>query len=78
MLSKRYIFRNKVNIAILLFLAIFVSIHMTKPTIFYNEDGGFRQFGVGYSNKTVIPIWVIAIILAVLCYLAVLYFLAYW
>jgi hypothetical protein len=38
-------------------------------------DGSFREFGVGYKNKTVIPIWVVSIIIAILCYLAISYYL---
>ena len=49
-------------------------IHLVKPHFLYNEEGGFRPFGVGYKHKTVIPIWLIAIILAMLSYLFVLQF----
>jgi hypothetical protein len=76
MLSKHFIYQQKVNIAIGLFLVLFFIIHWTKPSMIYNTDGGFRPFGVGYSDKTVLPIWVIAIILAILSYLAVLVYLA--
>jgi hypothetical protein len=38
----------------------------------YNEEGGFRPFGVGYRNKTVIPIWLVAIVLAIFSYVVVL------
>jgi hypothetical protein len=48
-----------------------------KPGFIYNEDGGFRQFGVGYRHKTVVPIWLVAIFVSILSYLAVLYYLAY-
>jgi hypothetical protein len=78
MLTKGFIYRNKINIAIFVFLLLFVSIHIIKPALFYNEYGGFRPFGVGYSNKTVIPIWAIAIILAILSYLAVITYLAFY
>jgi len=78
MLTKGYIHRNRVNIAIFIFLLLFVTIHWSKPAMFYNEAGGFRPFGVGYAHKTVIPIWVVAIILAVLSYLAVLTYLAFY
>jgi len=77
MLSKGYIYRNRVNIAIIIFLLVFVTIHWTKPAMFYNDAGGFRPFGVGYAHKTVIPIWIVAIILAILSYLAVLSYLAF-
>ena len=39
----------------------------------YNEKGGFRQFGLGYKQKTVIPIWVVSIVLAIACYLFLYY-----
>jgi hypothetical protein len=68
---------NKLSISILLFLALFSLIHFLKPGFIYNEDGGYRPFGVGYRHKTVIPIWLVAIFMAILSYLAVLYYLAY-
>jgi hypothetical protein len=39
----------------------------------YNEDGSLRQFGIGFKRKTVIPAWLVAIIIAILSYLLVLY-----
>ena len=68
---------NKLSISILLFLALFSLIHFLKPGFIYNENGGYRPFGVGYRHKTVIPIWLVAIFVANLSYLAVLYYLAY-
>lgn len=78
MLSRAYVYRNKVNIAIFIFLIIFAMIHWTKPSMFYNDAGGFRPFGVGYAHKTVIPIWAVAIILAIFSYLAVLSYIAFY
>lgn len=78
MLTKGYIHRNRVNISIFIFLLLFATINWIKPAMFYNEDGGFRQFGVGYAHKTVIPIWIVAIVLAILSYLAVLTYLAFY
>lgn len=72
-LTKRFVRMNKVTLAIFIFLILFTIIHVTKPTIIYREDGSFRQFGLGYRNKTVVPIWSVAIILAILSYLVVLY-----
>jgi hypothetical protein len=78
MLTKRLIQIHRVNIAIVLFVILLSIIHWTKPSLIYNSDGGFRPFGVGYAHKTVVPIWVAAILLAVLCYLAVLFVIAYY
>jgi hypothetical protein len=65
--------QNKLSFAILLFLIIFSVIHYLKPALIYNEQGGFRHFGLGYKQKTVIPIWIVSIVLAIMCYLVVYY-----
>ena len=76
MLSKAFIRMHKANYAIVLFLILFSIFHYIKPSFAYGPDGEFREFGVGYRNKTVIPIWTVAIVLAILSYLAVLYYLS--
>jgi len=49
---------------------------MYAPHFLYNQDGSLREFGLGYRKKTVVPIWLVALILAILSYLCVLYYLA--
>jgi hypothetical protein len=68
---KGFVYQNKLYISIVLFLAIFMIVHISKPSLIYDRDGAFRPFGLGYSHKTVIPMWVAAIVLAILSYLAV-------
>jgi hypothetical protein len=63
--------------SIMLFLLIFSLIHHFKPALLYTNDGAFRQFGIGYKQKTVVPIWLVAIFLAILCYLLVLSYLVF-
>jgi hypothetical protein len=74
---KQYIKKNIILISILLFISIFGSIQLIKPSCFYKQDGSIRQFGVGYKNKTIFPIWVFALTLGILCYLSVIYFCAF-
>jgi hypothetical protein len=74
---KGFIQYHKLNVSIFLFLILFSVLHFSKPGFVYDTDGSFRPFGLGYRHKTVIPIWVVSIILAILSYLAVLYYLAY-
>jgi hypothetical protein len=52
-------------------------VHVTKPAFLYKTDGSLREFGVGYRNKTILPIWLLSIIMGILSYLFVLYYLAY-
>jgi hypothetical protein len=73
MLSTPFLQENKVMVAILLFVVFFSAIHSFKPRMIYNEQGGFRQFGIGYKQKTIVPIWIASICLAILCYVAVYY-----
>ena len=68
---------NITFVSILLFLIIFGIIQMIKPKFLYNLDGSIREFGIGYKNKTIMPIWLLSIVLGILCYLFVLYYLAH-
>jgi hypothetical protein len=77
-LNKKMVKNNKVVISIILFLILFSIVHYIKPGFLYTKEGGFRNFGVGYRNKTVIPIWLVSIILGILCYLAVSYYLLFY
>ena len=76
-MNKAIIRQNKISISVIIFLVLFSIIHYIKPAIIYNKDGSFRQFGVGYKNKTVLPIWVFAIVLSILSYLAVSYYIMF-
>lgn len=67
----------KISLSIFLFIALFSIVHYIKPSIFYLQSGGFRQFGIGYKHKTVIPIWVFAIILSILSYLVISYWILF-
>lgn len=77
MLSKKFVRLNIANISILVFVIVFFIVHTVKPNMVYDSDGAFRDFGVGYRNKTVLPIWFVAIILAIFSYLFVLYIYSY-
>jgi hypothetical protein len=71
---KTYIRENITLIAVILFVIIFWIIQMMKPACFYNRNGSIREFGIGYKNKTILPIWLLSLVLGILCYLAVLYY----
>lgn len=71
---KTYIRENITLISVILFIIIFGGIQLMKPVCFYNKDGSIREFGVGYKNKTILPIWLLSLLLGILCYLAVLYY----
>jgi hypothetical protein len=75
---RSFILQNKIFVAIVLYMTVFFIIHQIKPSLIYNDDGSYREFGVGYRHKTVVPIWLVSIIIGILSYLAILYYLAYY
>ncbi len=72
---KTYIKTHPTLFSILLFLTLFGIIQLSRPSCFYNKNGSIREFGIGYKNKTIFPIWILSIILGILSYLAVLYYI---
>jgi hypothetical protein len=73
LVNQFFIKQHITSFSIVLFLAAFAAIQAFKPRFMYNEDGSLRQFGIGFQRKTVVPAWLVAIIVAILSYLFVLY-----
>lgn len=73
-MNRSYIIKNQTWVALLLFLTIYTTIQFAQPAFLYNDDGSIRQFGVGYRNKTIFPMWLMSMVLGILCYLFVVVF----
>ena len=73
---RNFIRDNVTLVSIILFITIFSMIQLSKPAFLYNTDGSIREFGVGYKNKTILPIWLLSIVLGIVCYLIVMYYIA--
>ena len=69
---------NITLVSIVIFLVIFSIVQMIKPSFLYNKDTSLRTFGIGYKNKTILPLWLFSIILGILIYMFVLYYLTYF
>ena len=76
-MNRNYIRENATLFSIVLFLIMFGSIQMMKPSFLYNKDGSIREFGVGYKNKTILPIWLLSLLLGIISYLCVMYYVMY-
>jgi hypothetical protein len=74
----QYISREALSIiAVFIFLILFGIVNAFRPSVIYNKDLSFRRFGIGYKKKTVIPIWILSIVLAILVYVGVTYLFEY-
>lgn len=59
---------------IVIYVGLYLIINQIKPEIIFNTDeDNLRQFGVGYKEKTIFPLWLVSIILAIFSYFIVCY-----
>ena len=77
MTLNQYISSHNLLISIVLYVVIIILVLYHKPYLFYNTDGSLKQFGIGYKNKTILPIWLFFIVLGILSYLFVIYYCAW-
>ena len=65
---------NRLTIVIFIFIILYSIIVILKPEmIFNNRSDCLRQFGVGYKNTSIIPLWLISVLFAIVSYFLVLY-----
>ncbi len=72
---KSFIRKNNISAAIVLFLILIIIFINVKPNFLFNKRGALRNFGLGKTNTTIFPIWLLVIITAIFSYLFVLYYL---
>jgi len=69
---RQFVVTNINLVSIIVFLLLFAIILVTKPNIMFDKNGKLREFGIGYKNKTILPLWLAVIILAIISYLTIL------
>ena len=73
-MNRIYLKKHINMFSIILFLVLFFLLNYLKPSFLYNKDGSLRQFGVGNNKKTIVPIWLLSIILGILSYLIMMFY----
>ena len=73
MISKDFIRKNSNSATILLFLLIFIIFIKFKPNFLFNKMGGLRNFGLGKTNCTILPIWLLVIMVSIISYVFILF-----
>ena len=68
--------QHVVTISIIMYISIYMFIMYLKPSFIFNKNGSLREFGIGSRNKTIIPIWFLAIFIATLSYFSVMYYVS--
>lgn len=68
--------KDSFTIIVIVYLLLYILLTYFKPNfIFDNENEILRQFGVGYNNTTIMPLWLCSIILAIFSYFIIIYML---
>ena len=69
--------KNIIATTIIFFVLIYMFINYVKPAFLYTHIGTLRQFGLGYRQKTIFPLWLLSIVIAIICYLVVRFYIIY-
>jgi len=77
MFSRRFMKQHIISFAIALYILIYVVLNRLKPNFLYTTSGVLRPFGLNYKNKTILPIWLVSIFIAILSYISLLYYITY-
>lgn len=75
MISHQFIKSNITMVSITIYITLYCIIIYIKPSFLYNKNGTLREFGIGTKNHTVIPAWLLAILISIFSYFCVLYYL---
>ena len=73
-MNYKFIQENIQIASISVFLTFYILIIVLKPNFLYNKDGSLREFGVGFKKKTVVPVWLLSLILGIMSYYIMLYY----
>ena len=61
----------RIILSLALFAAAFGGLCWYRPLWLFEPNGVPRTFGVGYREKTILPIWLVSVLLGLLSYMVV-------
>ena len=74
---KEFIKNNIVGTTILIFLIIYSFFVLLQPSFLFTNNGQIRHFGLGKKKSSIIPIWLLVIIIVIFVYMSILCYLRY-
>lgn len=69
--------KNIIATTIIFFVLVYMFVNYLKPAFLYTHNGTLRQFGLGYRQKTIIPLWLLSIVIAIISYLLVRFYIVF-
>jgi hypothetical protein len=74
---KEFSQNNIIGAAILIFLIVYSIFVLLQPSFLFTKNGQIRHFGIGKKNSSIIPIWLLVIIIVIFIYMSILCYLRY-
>ena len=71
-MNSQMIRKNATTISIALFAIVYLLLSTYKPGFLFSKDGSLREFGVGQTNKTILPLWLVSLLLGILSYFGIM------
>tara|TARA_Y100000389_G_scaffold130327_1_gene127727 strand:- start:7001 stop:7270 length:270 start_codon:yes stop_codon:yes gene_type:complete len=69
----QFLSKNLAMVSIIIFLLFFAILVIFKPSIAFDKNNIPRNFGIGYKKKTILPVWLLVIVFAIMSYLITIY-----
>lgn len=66
--------KNYIHCTIVIYILTMYMIYTLKPNIIFNKYGDLKRFGVGYTNKTILPFWLVSILVSILSFYLIMIF----
>lgn len=58
----------RLQIAFIIYIVIAGLIILLKPSCFFDENGKLKYFGTGKKNSTIMPLWLVIFLIAIVAY----------
>ena len=74
---QHFLLNNTTSVSLVVYISLFMMILYLQPSFIFDTDGSVKPFGLGSMDKTVLPLWLVALGIAICSYMAIMYYLAY-
>jgi len=74
----RMINNSPLVFTLLIYCITFIVIILIKPHFLFLHNGAIRKFGIGYQKKTILPLWLLSIILGIFSFMITLYIINFY
>ena len=71
-MPSHFIRKYATTISIALFAVFYFVLSTYKPGFVFSKEGNIREFGVGQSNKTILPLWLVSLLLGIISYFVIM------